>query len=116
MLWPQPYSVQEYQGALPMVTPVQSRKSNLILAAIGIACAAMPLSAAVKEADACAAKLNSSQRLIYNAVKPEVKPTTKLNPLIKSKTIALVKAKKITMSAAPDDAKVAANCLKLLQN
>jgi hypothetical protein len=105
---------------VPMPSPAQSRKSNITLAAITAAttimCAAMPLSAAVKEADACAAKLTASQKLIYAAVKPEVKATTKLNTLVKSKTIALVKAKKISMSAAPDDAKIAANCLKLLQN
>jgi hypothetical protein len=102
-----------------MITPRQSRKSNLTLIAtalaIGLACIAAPLSATATQADSCAAKLTPSQKLIYAAVKPEVKPTTKLNPLIKSKTIALVKAKKITMSAAPDDAKIAANCLKLLQ-
>jgi hypothetical protein len=99
-----------------MVTLVKSRKSNISLAIMCIACITIPAAAAVKEADACAAKLNASQKLIYNAVKPEVKPTTKLNPLIRSKTIGLVKAGKVTRSAAPDDAKIAAKCLKMLQN
>jgi hypothetical protein len=99
-----------------MITRAASRKSNLALTAALIVCAAMPLSAAAKEADGCAAKLTASQKLIYQSVKPEVKPKTKLNPLIRSKTIALVKAGKISRSSAPDDAKIAANCLKLLQN
>jgi hypothetical protein len=99
-----------------MVTPVKSHKSNIACATIAMLCAAMPLSAAVKEADACAAKLTAGQKLIYDAVKPEVTPATKLNPLVRSKTIALFKAGKISKAKAPGDAKIAANCLKLMQN
>jgi hypothetical protein len=36
--------------------------------------------------------------------------------LVRSKTIALFKAGKISKAKAPGDAKIAANCLKLMQN
>jgi hypothetical protein len=103
-----------------MRTPVKYRKSNLapamIIAVAFMACPFVPLSAAPKEADSCAAKLTASQKLIYSAVKPKVAPKTKLNPLIRSETIALVKAGKISRSTAPKDAQVAATCLKMLQS
>jgi hypothetical protein len=75
-----------------------------------------PVFAAVKEAESCAVSLNAQQKLIYAAVKPEVTAKTKLDALIRKKTMELYKQGRVQRSSAPTDAKVARRCLKMLQS
>jgi hypothetical protein len=80
------------------------------IAAIG------PVLAAVKEAESCTVSLNAQQKLIYAAVKPEVTVKTKLDALIRKKTMELYKQGRVKRSSAPADAKAARLCLQMLQS
>jgi hypothetical protein len=70
----------------------------------------------LKAAETCAVTLSPDQRLIYEAVKPDVKLDADLFKLVRTKVIALVTAGRVPRSSAPDDAQIAAKCLKLLQS
>jgi hypothetical protein len=67
-------------------------------------------------AENCAAALTPNQSLIYRTVRPEVTPGVDLTPLIRARVIALVQAGRVPHASAPDDAQVAARCLRLLQS
>lgn len=73
-------------------------------------------SADMEAAETCAVTLSADQRLIYEAVKPDVKLDTYLFKLVRTKVIALVTAGRVPRSSAPDDAQIAAKCLKQLQS
>ena len=67
-------------------------------------------------AESCAAKLSANQMLIYRTAKPDITPSADLTTVVRPKVIALVKAGQLPHASAPDDATVAARCLKLLQS
>jgi hypothetical protein len=67
-----------------------------------------------RSATACAANLTANQRLIYLSVLPDLKRDTDLVTLIRAKTMALVTTGRLSMSAAPDEAKAAGHCLQMV--
>jgi hypothetical protein len=87
---------------------------KVIATALGL-CIASSLSAhANSEAEACYAKLSAEGRLIFDTVKAELTPDTKLRPMVRDKTIALFRAGKVNKKTAPESGKAAAACLELL--
>jgi hypothetical protein len=87
----------------------------MAIAALILAGASMPALANAK-AESCAAALSPNQSLIYRTVRPEVTPGVDLTPLIRARVITLVQAGRVPYASAPDDAQVAARCLRLLQS
>jgi hypothetical protein len=94
---------------------VRSFASRYLLGATLSAVAATG-SMANPKAEACASGPSANQGLIYRTVRPEVTPSADLTPLIRARVIALVQAGRIPHASAPDDAQIAARCLRLLQS
>jgi hypothetical protein len=91
-------------------------KRGCLVAAVVLGIVPVSHAQANPKAESCASGLSSNQSLIYRTVRPEVTAAADLNPLIRSRVIALVQAGRIPRDSAPDDAQVAARCLRLLQS
>jgi hypothetical protein len=87
----------------------------LIAAALYTVILCTAVKADIGSATDCAALLTVEQKLIYKSVLPDLKPQADLRALVRSKTIELAKAGRLKMSSAPDDAKIAHRCLKMVR-
>jgi len=67
------------------------------------------------EGDACAAGLSAPSQKIYQAVAPDVTPTSDLRSLVKSKVRSMVIGGEIKRGDARANAEAAGPCLKALQ-
>jgi hypothetical protein len=61
---------------------------------------------------ACAGSLTADQKVIYDAVLLAYDPATHLESQVRTQTIALATDGQIPMNTAPDDAQIAAECLR----
>ena len=68
-----------------------------------------------RSASACSAALTIDQKLIYQTVLADLIRDANLSDLIRAKVTALVTAGRLPMSSAPDDAKVASRCLRMVR-
>jgi hypothetical protein len=88
---------------------------HVALGAVLVIMAATPAGANAR-AETCAAALSPHQSLIYRTVRPDAAASADLTALIRSRVIALVQAGRLPHASAPDDAQMAARCLRLLQS
>jgi hypothetical protein len=89
-----------------------SRK--VIAIAFGLCIASSLAAHANSEAEACYAKLSAEGRLIFDTVKAELTPDTRLRPMVRDKTMELFRLGKVSKKTAPQSGMAAAACLELL--
>jgi hypothetical protein len=63
----------------------------------------------------CSANLAPEAKLIYDTVFPLLTPTSVIRDVIKQQTRSLVLAGKVKRATAPDSAKAAGGCLRMLR-
>ena len=69
----------------------------------------------IAAANACAGKLGTNARQIYDLAAPEVKPSSVIKDILVAKIKPLVMSGKIDRNQAQAEAPKAGECLKLLQ-
>jgi hypothetical protein len=87
----------------------------LTLALGGLACSAAPARANPAAAAQCRAGLPPEAALIYDAVLPQISPTSVIRDVMQQKVRAMVMAGQVKESSARDSATAAGACFRALR-